>query len=147
MESLSALSNQLQGQFQLPPLCVVCLALDAEDNHLLTAFVIEQVKTNSLTSTIMESCNFYSEIQSRNASRPCKQRKRSERSERAPETLNTKDVEQHILYCVATRANAVGKLVCNTVIMRCVHTADKHHEVVAAARLLLQAQSQEKAGG
>ena len=142
MDALGALGHQFQGQFQLPPLCTVCCALDAEDNDLLTAFVIDQVKTNSLTSTIMESCNFYAEIQSRNENKPGKKRKRVEH---VAEHVDTPEIEQHILYCVATRANAVGKLVCNTIIMRCVHTADKHHEVVAAARLLLQAQAQERA--
>lgn len=127
------------GKFQLPPLCPVCSALDANENDLLTAFVVEQVKSTSLTSTVLETCNFFATIQNRNL---CKNK--SVHGTACTAKMTAVDIEQHILYCVATRAPTVSKLVCHNIIMKSVLTAETHAQVLSATKLLLQIQGSDK---
>jgi len=127
-------------KFHLPPLCVVCSSLDSSDNELLTDFVVSQAKNNSLTSTVVETSNFYATIEAKNVTR---NDKKAQPSGVAPH-ISAHDIEQHILYCVATRIQSVGRLVCNTIVMKSVLTAETHSQVLSAAKLLLQTQSTEK---
>ena len=132
--------SQAGGKFHLPPLCVVCSSLDSSDNELLTEFVVSQVKNNSLTSTVVETKNFYANIEAKNLTR-------SDKNVVAPGAalqISAHDIEQHILYCIATRIQSVGRLVCNTIVMKSVLTAETHSQVLSAAKLLLQTQSTEK---
>lgn len=127
-------------KFHLPPLCVVCSSLDSSDNELLTEFVVTQAKNNSLTSTVVETTNFFATIEAKNIARGGKNVQPS----RGVGAICANDIEQHILYCVATRIQSVGRLVCNTIVMKSVLTAETHAQVLSAAKLLLQTQSTEK---
>lgn len=139
------MDNQQQpcdAKFHLPALCVVCSTLDSDDNELLTEFVVNQVKTNSLTSTVVETTNFYATVEAKNLARGGKNK------QVAPaQPINAHDIEQHILYCIATRMHTVGKLVCTTIVMKSMLTAESPSQVLASAKLLLQTQNLEKQSG
>ena len=127
------------AKFGLPPLCPVSMALEPADNNVLTVFVVEQAKSNSLASTIMESCNFNNTIQVNNSCRT-----KQMQAVPPPLTMPMDDIKQHILYCIATRSKTVGNLVGQPVVMKSMLTAENHAQFLAAARLLLQTQISEK---
>lgn len=126
-------------RFQLPPLCPVCSALDAADNSLLTEYVVTQVKTSSLTSTVLEACNFYTAIQSKNLTR-CKATQQPPPSP----TMTLDEIMSHVFYCIAPHAPGVGRSVLHTIVIKSVFTAKTHAQLLASAKLMLQTQGHER---
>jgi len=90
----------------------------------------------------VETTNFYATIEAKNLARGAKNK------QVAPaQPINAHDIEQHILYCIATRMHTVGKLVCTTIVMKSMLTAESPSQVLASAKLLLQTQNLEKQSG
>ena len=113
-------------RFQLPPLCPVCSALDAADNSLLMEYVVTQVKTSSLTSTVLEACNFYTAIQSRNLTK-CKTTHQP-----APvPTMSLDEIMSYVFYCIAPYAPGVGRSVLHTIVIKSVFTTKSHAQLLA----------------
>jgi len=120
-------------RFQLPPLCPVCSVLDPADNELLTEYVVAQVRSSSLTSTVLEARNFYEAIQSKNLTRANATNKRAGMPPMAIE-----EIMQNVFYCIAPRAPSVGRSVLHTIVVKSMLTARTHAQVLASAKLMLQ---------
>jgi len=119
--------------------CEICSSLGAEENKLLTEYVVKLTKDHTISSMIQEIASFANNLNKRQGDkRQCIQQS-------ACNIEHTDDaISRHVMFCIAPRETSVRMIICNSVIMNLLNNAKSPQDSATAVKLLLQTQAAEK---
>jgi hypothetical protein len=119
--------------------CEICSSLDAEENKLLTEYVVKLTKDHTISSMIQEIASFANNLNKRQGDR------RTGIQQTSCNVVHTDDaISRHVMFCIAPRETSVRMIICNSVIMNLLNEAKTPQDSAIAVKLLLQTQAAEK---
>jgi len=119
--------------------CEICSRLGAEENKLLTEYVVKLTKDHTISSMIQEIASFANNLNNRQSDRRSGIQQSSCNVEHTDEAIS-----QHVMFCIAPRESSVRMIICNSVLMNLLNSAKSPQDSAIAIKLLLQTQAAEK---
>lgn len=119
--------------------CDICSSLGAEENKLLTEYVVKLTKDHTISSMIQEISSFANNLGKRQGDR------RNGIQQTACNTEHTHDaIAQHVMFCIGPREAGVRMIIYNSVLLHLLNDAKTPQDIAIAVKLLLQTQAAEK---